>query len=73
MSTFLAAISSNDLVGFVVWICIAGLVFWLLTWLVGYVGMGEPFTKIARAIIAIVAVLIIINALFSLTGHKLAW
>lgn len=69
MLALIAAISGNDLVNFVVWLVVAGLIFWLLTWLISYIGLGEPFTKIARVVIALIAVLIAINALLSLTGH----
>ncbi len=71
MTAVIAAISNSDLVNFVIMLLVAGLVFWLLTWLIGYIGVGEPFTKIARAVVAIVAVLFVINALLSLTGHRL--
>ncbi len=71
MTTTIAAISGNDMVEFVIMLLVAGLVFWLLTWLIGYIGVGEPFTKIAKAVVAIVAVLFVIHALLSLTGHRL--
>ncbi len=70
ITAFIAAISGNDLVEFVIMLLVAGLIFWLLTWLIGYIGVAEPFAKIAKAVVAIVAVLFVINALLSLTGHR---
>ena len=70
MSTAIAAISGDNLIEFVITLLVAGLIFWLLSWLIGYIGVGEPFAKIAKAVVAIVAVLFVINALLSLTGHR---
>lgn len=48
---------------------ICGLVFWLLWWLVGYVGLPEPFNKVARVILAVCAVFVLIGILLGLAGH----
>ncbi len=55
----------------VVWIIVAGLIFWLLNWLIGYAGIPEPFNKFARVVLAIFAVLVIINALMGMMGRPL--
>ncbi len=65
----LATINGNDIVSVVVWFIVVGLIFWLLTWLVSYCGLPEPFNKIARVLIAVVAVLILISALLNFAGH----
>ncbi len=67
----MATLNGNDLVSAVIWIIVVGLIFWLLTWLIGYCGLPEPFNKIARVLIAVVAVLLLINALLSFAGHPL--
>ena len=54
----------------IVYLIVAGLVFWLLWWLVGYVGIPEPFNKIANVILAILAVMVIIGILVSLVGGQ---
>lgn len=51
-----------------VYLLVAGLVFGLLWWLVGYIGLPEPFNKAARVVLAILAVLVIIGILLSLIG-----
>lgn len=50
------------------WLIIIGGVFWLLWWLVGYIGLPAPFDKVARVILAVVAVFLLINVLLSLVG-----
>lgn len=61
-------IEASALVSFLIWIIVIGCVFWLLFWLIGYVGLPEPFAKIARVILAVVAVLLLINFLLGMTG-----
>ena len=63
--------SAEGLISIVVWIVVVGLVFYLLWWLVGYLGLPEPFNKVARVVLAIAAVLFLINLLMGLTGHPL--
>lgn len=65
----LAAISGQSLGSAVIWIVVAGLICWLLWWLIGFIGLPEPFNKIARVIVAVIAVVICINALMGLVGE----
>lgn len=58
------------LVSVVVTLIVAGLIFWLLNWLIGYCGVPEPFNKIAKVILAIFAVLVVIGVLLSLVGGQ---
>lgn len=48
---------------------IAGLIFWLLYWFLGQVGLPEPFNKVALVILALVVTLFLINILLGLTPH----
>lgn len=61
-------ISLSAAVNAIVMIIIAGLVFYLLWWLIGYVGLPEPFNKVGRVVLAILAVLVLIGILLSLIG-----
>jgi hypothetical protein len=61
-------LSLTGLVAIVVYLIIAGLVFWLLWWLLGYVNPPEPFKKVGTVILAIAAVLVIIGILLSLVS-----
>lgn len=65
----LAAVSGQALVSTLVWVIVVGLIAWLLWWLIGYIGLPEPFNKVCRVIVAIVCVLFLINVLLSLAGH----
>jgi hypothetical protein len=51
-----------------VYLIVAGLIFWLLWWLIGYVGLPEPFNKVAHVVLAVAAVLVVIGILLSLTN-----
>ena len=60
--------SLTALVHIIIYLLIVGGVCWLLWWLIGYIGLPEPFNKVARVIVAVVAVLLCINLLLSLSG-----
>jgi len=62
-------VSIGSLLNVVVWLCVIGGIAWLLWWLVGFVGLPEPFNKIARGIIAVVCVIILINVLLGFAGQ----
>ena len=64
----LAAISGSTLVNAVIWVIVAGVIFGLLFWLIDYVKVPEPFNRIAKVICAIVAVILLINALLTVVG-----
>lgn len=66
---FLAQIAAASVFRVIIWLIVAGLIFWLLTWLISYVGLPEPFAKVAKVILAVAAVIVIIDVLLSLTGH----
>jgi hypothetical protein len=61
-------ISASGAVGVVIYLIVAGLIFYLLWWLIGYVGLPEPFNKVANVVLAVLAVLVVIGILLSLTG-----
>jgi uncharacterized membrane protein len=61
-------ISISGAVTVVVYLVVAGLIFFLLDWLVRYVGVPDPFAKVARVVLAVLAVLVVIGVLLSLVG-----
>lgn len=61
-------ISLSAVVNFVLYVVVAGLIFWLLDWLIRYVGVPEPFAKVARIVLAVAAVFVLIYALLGLIG-----
>lgn len=64
-------IEATALIGVIVWIIVIGCIFGLLWWLIGYVALPEPFNKIARIVIAVLAVLLLINVLLGLVGSPI--
>jgi len=68
------AVSGAALIQVLVWVVVVGLVFWLVWWLISMVGLPEPFNKIVRALVALVAVLILVSKLLDLIGvHVVYW
>ena len=63
--------SVGSLVSALLTIIIIACICWLLWWLIGYIGLPEPFNKVCRVIIAVVAVLFLINFLLSLIGSPM--
>jgi hypothetical protein len=64
-------VSVDSLISTLIYVIVIGLVFWLLWWLIAYVGLPEPFNKLARVILAIAAVLVILNLLLGFAGHPI--
>jgi len=60
--------SIDLLLSLVIYLIVIGAICWLLWWLIGFVGIPEPFNKIARGIVAVVAVVLLIGLLLSLVG-----
>jgi len=64
-------ITGSGLMSLLVTLVIAGLIFWLIWWFIGYVGLPEPFNKVARVIIGLVVLIFLINILLGFSGHPL--
>lgn len=64
----LLAISGTALLYWAIWLIVALLIIGLLFWLIDYAGVPAPFNKIAKVVLAIIGVIIVINALLGLTG-----
>lgn len=62
----IAALTLDSTFNAVLTILVIGLVFYLIRWLIAYVGVPEPFAKIANIILAVAAVIILIKVLLSL-------
>ena len=58
----------EGLVMLLLYVVVLGLVCYILWWLIGYIGLPEPFNKVARVIVAIIGVLILLNLVFGLGG-----
>jgi len=49
-------------------IIVLGAVLWLLHWLIMYLGLGEPYTKVANGILAVGGVFALIAIILDLAG-----
>lgn len=63
-----AAPSIEGLLSIVIYLVVIGLIFWLIWWFIGYVGLPEPFNKVARVVVGLVALLVVIYLLLGLAG-----
>ena len=61
-------ITLTGLVMLVVYLIVAGLVLWLLRYLIGVIPMQEPFKKVADTLIIVIGVLILIVLLLNFAG-----
>jgi len=55
----------------VVYLIIAGIIFGLLFWAINFVGLPEPFGKLARVVLVLGAVFVCIAVLLSMIGHPI--
>lgn len=70
----LAAINAGTLLWAFIWVVVAGLLFWFGNWTIAYIGIGEPFNKILKVILVLVAGVILVNALLTIAGRPfIAW
>ena len=53
----------SGLISLIITLVIVGLIFYLLFWAIGAIGLPEPFSKIATALIVLVAVIYLIGLL----------
>jgi len=67
-----ANVSVDNLIEVVIYLVILSLVFWVIWWFVGYVGVPEPFNKVIRVVIGLVALLVVVSLLLGmLTGSPI--
>lgn len=64
-------ISTSALLPLVISLVLAGLIFWLIWWFVGYVGLPEPFNKVVRVLVGLVVLVYLIDLLMGLGGRPL--
>lgn len=64
-------ISIESLVSTLIYLVIIALIFYVCWWFLGYVGVQEPFNKVLRVIIGLVALLIVVNILLGMAGHPI--
>lgn len=70
-SAFAAPIDGSGLLNLLVYLVIVGLIFWVIWWFLGYVGVPEPFNKVIRVVMGLIALIIVINILLGMIGSPL--
>lgn len=60
--------SIESLVSALIYLVVIGLIFYCVWWFVGWIGLPEPFGKVVRVIIGLVALLILIYFLLGFLG-----
>lgn len=65
----LADISGRDVGSLLIQLLIAGVVFYLVIWLVNWIGIPAPIDKVIKAIVGIALVIYLVNVLAALGGH----
>ena len=63
-------ISISTAVSVILYLIVGGLIFWLLHWAIDAVGIPEPFHKVAKVILIVLAVFVVIGILLSLVGGQ---
>lgn len=51
------------MIALLVSVVIAGLLFWLLVWFIDWIGLPEPFNKVARVVVGLVAIVYLLGLL----------
>lgn len=71
----LAFVSGNGALDLLIQLVVAGVVFFLVVWFLGWINLAEPFLTVAKVIIGLFALIFLINLLSGLggTGHRLLW
>ncbi len=63
-------ISLSAAVTLIVYLIVAGLIFGLLWFLIGYCGLPEPFDKVCRVVLMVIAVLVLIGILLTFVNGQ---
>ncbi len=63
-------ISISAAASVVLTLIIAGIIFGLLYWLIGFCAVPEPFNKVAKVVLAVLAVFVCIGVLLSLLNGQ---
>lgn len=64
-------ISMNSLLFALVYLCVWGLILYILWWALGKIAPPEPFMKIGTVILVVITVIVLINLLMGFIGTPL--
>ena len=64
-------VSSSGLMSLLITLVIAGLIFYLIWWFLGYIGLPAPFDKVARVVVGLAALIFLLDLLMGMSGHPI--
>lgn len=64
----MAAVSGGSVMEAIIWLVVAGLIYFILDWGIKKIGLPEPFNKIATVLLVLLVIVVAINALFLMAG-----
>lgn len=67
----LAVTGVSGALNLLVYLVIVALIFWCIWWFIGYVGIPEPFNKVIRVVLGLVALIIVVNILLGMIGQPI--
>ena len=62
-------VTGAGLLSLVVTLVLVGLIFWLIWWFIGTIGLPEPFAKVATVLVALAALIFLIGLLTGQVPH----
>jgi len=62
----------SSLLALLITVIVVGAVFYLIWWLIGYLGLPQPFDKVARVIVALIAVIYLL-AMLTGSAPRIIW
>lgn len=65
----IAAIAASGLLGLLIQLVVAGLIFYLIVWFVNWLALPAPFGKILQALVGLAAIVFLVNLLMSVGGR----
>lgn len=65
----LAVINGSVLLWAFLWVIAGALIFYLGNWLIGYMALGDPASKIMRVILGVLFFLFLVNGILTLAGR----
>lgn len=65
----LAAIDGRNALELIVTLVVAGLIFYVINWFLGYTKCPDPFLTVIRVVLGLVILVWILNLLLGLAGH----
>lgn len=61
--------SIDSLMYLIVYLVVVGLIFWCIWYFIGYVGVPQPFDKVIRVLLGLIALIIVVSLLLGILGH----